>query len=522
MVDHKIILRGLNTLFLEPTIVKRTDQDFIAAVLDELKDEYRELEEGEIRQTSVSDSSVNDGDKPYPLTLFQPVHRTFYLALVEAVCDLPGQPRVDPQRIEGSGLVVRRANWKYKKAEDGTRGWSKPSDQEGWLSQDNSIRGWLAFADKDAQDLDPDPSYRRPTLSVGNSHIDSILARNDDSPYVESTVPLFVAPPEVCEATGKTILYGVIPVTDNESSEADPSLTEDWDTGLSHMIPDYLKKGPATTMPTLGGSSGRTLNKDDIKEPALADFLNSLRLFTRGLSLFDDDTAAEGLLAALAKIELPSDSSTSHGDKFFEKAYSVLVLGEGGSITLPEKWPAIGKALAGKIEKGARSCLQKRVIQYASNQNRYSGTGDTYLVRAFVRVRRDDVCPPQTFWSVASGGFRIAPWYESGDVPPPTVELPDAFDGNFLKKAKPNVAFKMPESLFNTINSIDPEKLMEGDDSSQKTPTWGVQWICGFNIPFITICAFIVLNIFLQLLNIIFWWLPFIKICIPIPLPKKD
>ncbi len=49
----------------------------------------------------------------------------------------------------------------------------------------------------------------------------------------------------------------------------------------------------------------------------------------------------------------------------------------------------------------------------------------------------------------------------------------------------------------------------------------GIQlnWICGFSIPLITICAFFVLNIFLTLLNIVFFWLPFIKICIPFPLP---
>ena len=45
----------------------------------------------------------------------------------------------------------------------------------------------------------------------------------------------------------------------------------------------------------------------------------------------------------------------------------------------------------------------------------------------------------------------------------------------------------------------------------------GITWICGFNIPVITICAFIVLNIFLTLFNLIFGWLFFIKICVPFP-----
>jgi hypothetical protein len=36
----------------------------------------------------------------------------------------------------------------------------------------------------------------------------------------ESVSPLYIAPPEVCEAAGRTILYGVIPVTSPERSES--------------------------------------------------------------------------------------------------------------------------------------------------------------------------------------------------------------------------------------------------------------------------------------------------------------
>jgi hypothetical protein len=60
--------------------------------------------------------------------------------------------------------------------------------------------------------------------------------------------------------------------------------------------------------------------------------------------------------------------------------------------------------------------------------------------------------------------------------------------------------------------------LMEGKGSADAI---GISWICAFNIPTITICAFIVLNIFLSLLNLVFGWLFFIKICIPLPNFKK-
>jgi hypothetical protein len=53
-------------------------------------------------------------------------------------------------------------------------------------------------------------------------------------------------------------------------------------------------------------------------------------------------------------------------------------------------------------------------------------------------------------------------------------------------------------------------------------PGLGISWICSFSIPIITICAFFVLNLFLIVLNLVFFWLPFVKICIPIPGPAKS
>ncbi|MCB1887557.1 MAG: hypothetical protein KDH20_08110, partial [Rhodocyclaceae bacterium] len=42
------------------------------------------------------------------LKLFQPIQRQFNLAVMEARCDTPGEPRIDPKRVEGAGMVIRR------------------------------------------------------------------------------------------------------------------------------------------------------------------------------------------------------------------------------------------------------------------------------------------------------------------------------------------------------------------------------------------------------------------------------
>jgi hypothetical protein len=107
------------------------------------------------------------------------------------------------------------------------------------------------------------------------------------------------------------------------------------------------------------------------------------------------------------------------------------------------------------------------------------------------------------------------PWYESGEAPPTQVALPE-ITPNFLKNLKPNVSFIVPESLFNLLNKNSPADFVSGN-VSQAGAKLALDWICSFNIPIITICAFIVLNIFLQLFDIIFHWMLFINICLPFP-----
>jgi len=115
-------------------------------------------------------------------------------------------------------------------------------------------------------------------------------------------------------------------------------------------------------------------------------------------------------------------------------------------------------------------------------------------------------------WSDYSERFRILPWWES-DGPVTKVALPDIGD---LKKIKPSVAFQVPASIANLLRG-DMSKLKDGDGS---TDGIDIAWLCSFSIPAITLCAFIVLGIFLSMFNLIFGWMAWIKVCIPIPKPK--
>jgi len=119
-------------------------------------------------------------------------------------------------------------------------------------------------------------------------------------------------------------------------------------------------------------------------------------------------------------------------------------------------------------------------------------------------------------WTPPSAPIRIVPWYETGDAPPNVIELPSP-TADFMSKLKPNVAFKVPEEIQQFMSGMKLDDLTDGKKPGPKLG-WGM--ICGFSIPIITICAFIVLQIFLVLFHILFFWLPCIRICIPCPKPK--
>ena len=186
-------------------MLQRLDQEFIPAVLDEMT---RDGSLGLVGQTQVP-----PWDGLEPLKLFQPVHRIFHVALLELVCDTFGEPRFDPKRIDSAGLVIRRI----------LEIPGKPETLQGWVESGRELRGWVGLSG--SEDADPDPAYRRPELAAGHPEINRRLAaRNGFIPaeVAERVSPLFVVPPEVCSATKRTVLYGLVPVTSSEFSEAPP------------------------------------------------------------------------------------------------------------------------------------------------------------------------------------------------------------------------------------------------------------------------------------------------------------
>jgi len=118
------------------------------------------------------------------------------------------------------------------------------------------------------------------------------------------------------------------------------------------------------------------------------------------------------------------------------------------------------------------------------------------------RLHADVISPP-------SERFVLAPFFDP-DAPARPIRIALPFDPSptGLRQFRKNVKLVLSDALRKKVAGIGPVK---GDLEGPGFDCGGLS----FSIPIITICAMIILFIFLNLLNIVFWWLPFVKICFP-------
>ncbi|MFC5767818.1 hypothetical protein [Thauera sinica] len=580
-MHHDIVLRAPRGLADDgaPAILQRSDEDFVEAVLAALRDAdgraalradlakeaavaagtdtgrrarkdarsairsllgldgRREAAGGGTPAPAAAGGSVaelaekirDSAGRSRVLKLFQPIQRQFHLAVIEAHCLAPGNPRLDPDKVEGAGLVIRRLR------RDAGGGEVK----QGWMRAGEQLRGW-ARVEADAADTryDPEAARRLARPATGQPVLDrtvaALLGEAEEALLSEHVVPMFVAPPDVCRAAGRTFFYGLVPTTSSERAGGGAPAFDA--AGFGPESADFRAhlagplRGLADGFPRAGAVL--TPGLATIAQPASAgdgdhSSMKRLLLLLRQLAIefdaFGGDADGEALVAVLNRIGLPllgddglpSGLTTPAGD-FLAVASRVLLDGEAvaNPPAMPLGWPALDRDTTAALASALSVTLMNRFEAVAGTAGRYDDPDARYVLRAFVRLKPDGRCPARTVWSAYSPAFVIAPWYEGGGAPPVQVALPDPTDKDMLKKLKPNVAFTVPPSLHDLLAG-DPQDLLDGKKPAGSGLALG--WICSFNIPIITICAFIVLNIFLSLFDLFFRWMMFIKICIPFP-----
>ena len=527
MVDHVIQLKGSYPLpgtlngSSRPNILQFKEQNFIESLLSGLKT-------GPGRD-ALQDKLV-DTQNDNLLRLYQPVHRLFNVLLLDVYCSQYGEPRLDPKKIHSSGYVLRKID-----EEDILK-------EYGWMKQGGRLVGWKhiepvsSSRKKSKINYDVDPALRE-VRQLGSNKLALEKLPAAISPYQEyeeDHTSLFLTATDIMKNAGKTYLYGVLNLASSEWPEEE---TDDVSTStpFSHSdiktrLPLLLMEGDDARFKTPDLSLNQKISKTDqdtlpfeVLTKTLSYLANEVGLFTGGEEVEDLKNILKNILVTI------TGTGYSHINNYYLfllSAYEVFYGfpdnpdSDTEALTntyTPTSWPSISNSDELSIIEAIYSAMQTRWSNLQPSTSRFEDNSK-YRVYAFIRVQGKEGCPLKTIWSEASEDFEIVPWYETSDMVPPTqIELPDV-NMDTLSKLKPNVAFKVPESIQKFMDKINLKKLMDGEEI--KGSDLGFGMICGFSIPLITICAFIVLQIFLGLLNLVFWWLPFIKICIPFPKPK--
>ncbi len=533
MVTHEIFVRGVDLSGTEhraPVIVQMHDDDFPARFLTDLASP---------RQPQISNSRViNTSLQP----LYQPVQRLLNVAMVDLHCNTLVYPRVDPTHILSAGVVIRRVF--LRAGVNGGAPYNDFATMSAWMRSPSGQYSWVKLS-ADQEDCDPDP-MKRPQLLSGQLDLDRQLASLFlATASTEGTSAAFAAPPATNAALGRTVVYAVVPTASSEVADTPPRQPVQIDpVGLLNSLPALLRSSQYTSAPQAPaanaavdfrwmsddflnavyppGSSGNPATPvPNSNADVFRGFTTALRMLQSVFGAFDGSNAGDAILDVLNQHAVTfADQSTMAMGNFYKAAKATLLDYDPGTsgtatppvLTMPVAWDSLNDGDQNALITAMSAALGPRSQTLLTPQGRFQDSSRLYRLRMFFRIKGETPsCPPQLVWSHYSEPFRIAAWHETGDRMHPPVPLPDPAA---MKNARPNCAFQVPANLMSAMQGSSISGLMSGSGGG---PSLKLDWICGFNIPLITICAFFVLNIFLSLLNIVFFWLPFIKICIPFP-----
>ena len=479
------------------------------------------------------------------VTLRQPVHRTFYLVSCEASCDQFGYPALDPQRIVSAGFVVRRGAS------------AKGGIVERWLVEDGVVRGWQPV---ESGDHDPDV-YRRLCAN-------GVLSARHPAPAYrgEETYPLHTTLVRDAQGRNHTILYGYLPLGGSHQLDMGTDAASPFDSGEQQTLRGELHW-------PFGETGRRAWTHDTAWQVRAGRPRGSFALLLQqlvgryhvGELDHPDNVPLERLLARLyfydarglngddravleAGGETPAlraaraDSLWDYLQAGFAADPNPLIswLAErerAGDLThdSPPALPARGHS-SGQLnhdlffaESDATdlrliladrlgSTLRERVESLPVPRYQQRET-DVYFVKAFMRVR-DQAGKERLVWGDDGPAFRVAAPFDPEASRPSLIQMPDL--GDLRRGMAKGASFLMPPGMMSKLGAMkpdagaSPDMVKEGDGNPL-----GIGWLCSFSLPVLMICAMFLLSIMIALLNFVFWWIPWVRICLPFPKLKE-
>lgn len=484
------------------------------------------------------------------LVLRLPMHKSFYLVSCEVVCERLGSPALDPQKIASAGFVIRRRD------ADGERA---------WLLEDDEVLGW-----EPAPTGLRDPDLNRRSRCGPATPADQIASYSG-----EQTHPLH--PIKTYDERGKchTVLYGYLPlggqyIPRDLGGEAgfDPESLEDFKDIAGEQLPwpyGYRHAG------------GRHWREDDTRPVTEGrpnrNFFELLRTLVEQYQLGGENGEDnEGLRRWAENIYFywdaghtwlsPSTYTEAYRETFdSERRYSLLSWleaqfagadnplviwlaeqderldqhrsGHFSFHRLPPSWGSgsldyslyMTESDAQELRHllGQRALAQVTAMAADMPRPKFDqGPEAVYQVVPFVRLRGAKG-QQECVWAgegARSESFRVAAPFDPHASRPSLIQMPSL--GDLKSGLAKGVSLLTPPDTFGLLKALKLKKGVSKDVAPESKPgSAGIQWICVFSLPVVTLVAMILLMIMVTLLNIVFFWLPWVKIWIPFPKGKK-
>jgi hypothetical protein len=458
--------------------------------------------------------------EPEDLKLYLAAHGHFYLVAATLVCRLPGLPEheVATAAKETVSFVLRRLDDK------------SPGSEWAWVDDPTATKG------KSWQLLD-------------KAHAGA-LADGED------LLPLFPVRYTTQDRT-RRLFVGLIPTSSGEAFKAAGTLSPIVDAGTevpgassADPRPDALKAKVTDPLRLLGEPAADPQPTGEILDAMKAQQVEASRFLLLDFAEFlhnelgwfaspawTQPTDAKGL-ALWATLATPA---VSGGGTSWRTALATAwserlrLMGDAAgesslnlNLTKPGLAPdaletAVKNALpdAAKPPAGTAVSVQGDVAAEPPDVPKLDSRAvSQYVLRCvYRRPECGALCPDVV--SAPSDKFRIASFFDL-DAPARSITISMPVDTSIkdLRKLRKNVSFLLSNELRQQMNRVTNMKdALDGKFADGKSVDLGL--ICSFSIPIISICALIVLMIFISLLNLVFWWMPFLRICFPIGLKAK-
>ncbi|MCB0106637.1 MAG: hypothetical protein KDE53_12030 [Caldilineaceae bacterium] len=472
--------------FYRPAILDYATDDFVEAFL---------AEAGAPSADSLARRALRNSSEE-PFKLYQPAHGRFYLLCATLSCRQPGLPdrEVRLAEKESTYYVLRRVTG------NGEYGWIAEGAQAGWQPVGPNPRVVLTGEERQ-------PMFRAPTGTqrelryayIPTTSRDSGLGDLSDLPAeVIETVIGEPPPPDDLRlfALESRFLAQVQPSSGTSPLlEADAANAQRLSIYLLLDLLDYVDTFLPATAQHLAGDTTVAITA---AESALLTFLASTAALsgTTSLRVLLENVAAHRVtLDELGEEELPAP--------FDGAAYNLA----GRTLDEAQWESTVHAALTSVDAATGRTKPQSSLPQIQPE------SGEQYLIRC---VYERPQCEKVKAWvSHPTEHFSLAPLYDP-DAPARSINiaLPSDLSLGSLRKFQKGATFIMSQALRDKLKQIP---LIKMTDDDADVSGLSLSYICSFSIPIITICAFILLLIIVIVLNFVFWWLPFLKICFPIP-----